>query len=91
MYILSCAVVQFQFSSSNYTWNEGDGEVAVEIQKVGVAEVTVSASLQVSPGTAQGEVKMQVNYFNILFVIMSLSLSLPQKHWTIVRCSLILK
>jgi hypothetical protein len=41
-----------RLGSTAYTWSEGDGEVAVVIEKIGSNERVISASLQAEPMTA---------------------------------------
>ena len=48
-----CTAVVLRLASTVYTWSEGDGEVTVVIEKIGVNERIVSTSLQVNPITAR--------------------------------------
>ena len=50
---LSLAVT-VRLSSTAYTWSEGDGEVAIMVEKIGSNERVISATLQADPMTALG-------------------------------------
>ena len=50
----SVAGVILRLEQTNYTWNEGAGEVSVAIELIGINERVVSTTLQVNPMTASG-------------------------------------
>ncbi|CAI8022690.1 Endothelin-converting enzyme 1 [Geodia barretti] len=56
-----------RLGSTAYTWSEGDGEVAVVIEKIGSNERVISASLQAEPMTALG--KINVTHYLIVIDI----------------------
>ena len=54
--------VILRLASTAYTWGEGDGEVAVVIEKIGSNERVVSTTLQSNPMSALGIVMIHIHY-----------------------------
>ena len=70
-FILPAVIVRL--GSTAYTWSEGDGEVAVVIEKIGSNERVISASLQAEPMTALGKINV-THYLIVIDICKHISL-----------------